>query len=68
MFQNLSDTALSGLAFLPGSEFLYSDLGYALLALAEPVLGGLVKKNPGQLRLPDRLLQGWETMLGSIVL
>jgi serine-type D-Ala-D-Ala carboxypeptidase/endopeptidase len=60
---NLSDPALSALQFAPGSAFLYSDLGYALLALAEPILAELVKKNHG-----IRLLYGWEQMLDSIVL
>lgn len=64
MFTHLSDSALSGLRFAPGSQYLYSDLGYALLALAEPVLAGLTKNNAQ----PDKLLQGWESMLGSIVL
>jgi serine-type D-Ala-D-Ala carboxypeptidase/endopeptidase len=68
MFDNLSDPALSGLNFAPGTQYLYSDLGYALLALAEPVLGGLIKNNLGQIGHPDRLLQGWQTMLSSIVL
>jgi serine-type D-Ala-D-Ala carboxypeptidase/endopeptidase len=68
MFDNLSDPSLSGLQFAPGTEYLYSDLGYAMLALAEPVLGGLIKNNPGQISHRDRLLQGWQTMLSSIVL
>jgi serine-type D-Ala-D-Ala carboxypeptidase/endopeptidase len=65
MFENLSDPSLSGLNFAPGTQYLYSDLGYALLALAEPVLAG---RNPWQIDHPDRLLRGWQTMLGSIVL
>lgn len=68
MFTHLSDSALSGLQFAPGTQYLYSDLGYALLALAEPVLAGLMKNNPGQISHRGRLLQGWENMLGSIVL
>jgi CubicO group peptidase (beta-lactamase class C family) len=62
MFQNLSDPALSALQFAPGTEYLYSDLGFALLALAEPILAGSTATDP------LTLLVEWESMVGSIVL
>jgi D-alanyl-D-alanine-carboxypeptidase/D-alanyl-D-alanine-endopeptidase len=68
MFENLADPALTTLQFAPGTQYHYSDLAVALLALAEPVLAGSVKNNPIPLLHPPRLLQAWERMLGSIVL
>ena len=62
MFQHLSDSNLSALQFAPGTQYLYSDLAVALLALAEPVLAGLSNRD----RL--RLLAEWKAMVGSIVL
>lgn len=62
MFEQLSDPALSALQFAPGTDYLYSDLGFALLALAEPIIAGSKTTDP------LGLLQEWETMLGSIVL
>jgi serine-type D-Ala-D-Ala carboxypeptidase/endopeptidase len=62
MFQNLSNPALSALQFAPGTAYLYSDLAVALLALAEPVLGG------SQTTIPLQLLNEWEVLVDSIVL
>jgi CubicO group peptidase (beta-lactamase class C family) len=62
MFSHLSDPALSALHFAPGSAYLYSDLAVALLALAEPRLGGSTATNPLQ------LLTEWEAMVSSVVL
>ena len=62
MFQHLANPNLSALQFAPGTQYLYSDLAVALLALAEPVLAGLSNRD----RL--RLLAEWKAMVGSIVL
>jgi serine-type D-Ala-D-Ala carboxypeptidase/endopeptidase len=62
MFQNLTNPTLSGVQFAPGSAYLYSDLAVALLALAEPVLGGSHTTN----RLG--LLNEWEALVTSVVL
>ena len=62
MFAQLSNPALSALQFAPGTDYLYSDLGFALLALAEPVMAGSKTTDPLM------LLQEWENMVDSIVL
>lgn len=62
LFINLADPTLSALQFAPGTSYLYSDLGYALLALAEPVLAGSTTTDPLD------LLEEWEGMLDSMVL
>jgi serine-type D-Ala-D-Ala carboxypeptidase/endopeptidase len=62
LLENLSNPALTALLFAPGTEYLYSDLGFALLALAEPILNGSTATDP------LTLLLEWEGLLGSIVL
>ena len=62
LFENLGNSSLTSLSFAPGSSYLYSDLGFALLALAEPQLAGESTSDP------SILLQEWESMLEATVL
>jgi CubicO group peptidase (beta-lactamase class C family) len=62
LFQNLSKPKLSALQFAPGTQYLYSDLAVALLALAEPSLAG------SQSTKPLQLLSEWEALVDSVVL
>jgi len=62
LFEQLADPAFTTLQFAPGTEYLYSDLGFALLALAEPVLNGSMATDPLM------LLAQWEDLLATVVL
>jgi serine-type D-Ala-D-Ala carboxypeptidase/endopeptidase len=62
LFEQLADPTFTTLQFAPGTSYLYSDLGFALLALAEPVLNGSMATDP------LTLLAQWEELVGTIVL
>lgn len=59
MIANFSSTPVT---FQPGSSFLYSDLGYALLSFALPRINGSTTTNP------DSLQDEYETLLVNDVL